>query len=241
MLFTLKRYSLKLSLLFAAPLLAFPAAVQVNGTCAYGSCSNVDVLNEGQSVNGSFSYLYTFGNGDQYQISSPFSASNSSTDGTNISFNPAVTYLGNSSQANAPSQADVLVIDLLQKYNWAGSTTGYYDEDTTASMSGPVGPGSTYEAQLFFNGNGLGLMGPYGPGTHTGTGEVYLSNLSNPLSADFQFTYRFGAGSAPGAGIATVPSTAAVPEPSSWACVLGGFVSLAWMGLRGKRSKEKNG
>ncbi len=237
---TLKRSSLKLGLIFVAPLLAFPAAIQVNGTCELGNCASVDVQADGGSASGSANYLYTFGNGDKYQISGPFSTSNSLANGTTIFFDPAALYMGNSSNASAPSQADVLTIDLLQSYNYAGSTVGYYDEDTVSSVTGPIASNSTYQAQLLYNGNGLGVMGPYGPGTNVGTGEVYLSSLPNPFSADFQFIYSFGAGSDPGALIATVPPGTATPEPASLACVLGGLATLAFARFRGNRSPAKN-
>jgi hypothetical protein len=73
-------------------------------------------------------------------------------------------------------------------------------------------------AELFFDGQGLGLVGPFGPGSHYGQNSVNLTGLSNPqdptgntLLADYQFTYDFQAGTAPGAS-ASSPSP--VPEPA---------------------------
>ena len=231
--------SLVLALALAMPGLALPAALSVNGTCELNSCSPVDTLNDGGATSGSVNFTYTFANGDRYQVSGAYSTGNSSTDGTSLSFNPAVVYLGTASNANAPSQADSLTMNFLQNYNFAGSLDGYYFENLTSSISGPIAADSTYTAQLSYNGNGLGVLGPYGPGTNSGFNQQNLTGLTSPLMADFNFIYSFGAGSDPGSGIATV-NPAATPEPSSVLLLLAGAVAFGSKFLFGSKEKIEN-
>jgi hypothetical protein len=209
-----------------APTLAFSTAVSINGSCPVGSCSNVDTLPEGGGLDGSLSTTYTFQNGDPYQITGHYGATSSADEGTNLNVNVTAVYLG-----TTPSQRDVLSISFLQNFALSGSLDGYYDEDTQASVLGATGPGSTFAAQLSYNGNGLGVMGPYGDGYNTGTGEVFLTGLTSPLAADYNFVYTFGSGSEYGATI----SSLALPEPG-YGVVVG--LLLAFVGLlKFKRSK----
>jgi hypothetical protein len=216
--------SLLVALALAAPGLVLPAALSLNGTCELNTCSPVDTLNVGQSTSGAVNFVYTFANGDRYQVSGDYSTGNDAVNGTSISFNPAVFYLGTAASSTAPSQADTLTLDFLQNYNFPGSLDGYYFESTTSSVSGPIASDSTYTAQLFYDGQGLGVMGPYGPGINTGFNQQNLTGLTNPLMADFNFVYSFGAGSDPGSGIASI---SAVPEPASLLLLLTGGVVVA--------------
>jgi hypothetical protein len=52
--------------LFSAPL--FAGSINVNGTCELGNCAKPDSLADGQSISLPFNFIYTFSNGDRFQI-----------------------------------------------------------------------------------------------------------------------------------------------------------------------------
>lgn len=207
----------KVGLLAAAigllvPASAFCTAVTVNGGCQVGNCSSVDTLAADAYQDGSFSTLYTFPNGDKFDVAGHFGATNSSTTGFDLNANVTAIYMGNTLPTTL-SQADVLSISFLQNFAAIGPLSnydGYYDEDTDSTVLGGAGSGTTFQAQLSINGNGLGVMGPFGDGVNHGTGEVFLSGLTDPITTDYQFIYTFGAGSDAGSTV----SSLVLPEPS---------------------------
>lgn len=207
MLSSLRPYLTLLVCLLAVPAIGLPAALSVNGTCELGNCSSPDVLAPDTSTSATFDFVYTFGNTDMYRVYGELEASNSSTEGTGIHIDLTAVYVGNA--AGGLSANDVLTTDMLQNYDVIGSLDGFYFQRSDANISGPIAGDSSFEAQLYYNGNGLGPIGPFvGPGFYSGSSEADLEGLTNPLSADFRFIFTFGAGSAPGATISTV-----VPEP----------------------------
>lgn len=207
MLSSSKRYLVLLVCFLAAPAIGLPAALLVNTTCELGTCASPDTLAADTSTSATFDFIYTFANTDMYRVYGDLGASNSTTDGTGIRIDLTAVYLGNA--AGGLSANDVLTTDMLQNYTVSGSLDGNYFERSDANISGPIAGDSSFEAQLYYNGNGLGAIGPFvGPGFYSGASDADLSGLTNPLSADFRFIFTFGEGSAPGAMISTV-----VPEP----------------------------
>jgi hypothetical protein len=192
-----------------APALGFSSTITVNGICEAGTCPTVDTLAFGSSTSGSFNFNYLFGNTDEYNILGQFAANNPTTGPTSIQFNATAVFVGNSTLTS--SQHDLLTIDDLQNYTVPHSLDGTYFEDTAASLGGPIAPASSFTAELFYNGNGVGVLGPFtGPGPHSASANRDLLRLSNPLEADFQFKFDFAAGSEVGSFISTVPEPGGV-------------------------------
>jgi hypothetical protein len=192
------------------PFAAKSASIVVNGTCE-SSCSS-GALSDGQSTSGSFNFDYTSGDGDIYDVSGSYGASYSNVTGSTIVVNPTFIYAG-----AAPSSGnDTITFDLYQFYfdaeccTWAGT----YSESVPLFLSSTAGPGSTIAGQLLFDGQSVGLVGPFGPGDYLVSESAALdfgfSDNSPFLLADYQFTAQFDAGTLPGAGA----SGAATPEPA---------------------------
>jgi hypothetical protein len=190
------------------PVLTLATAITVNGSCQAGACNSVDVLPDGGYTEGSLDFIYSFQNGDQFQITSHYGALNSSIEGWTLNVNSTAVYLGNS--GNNLSGHDVLSLSFLQNYSVTGDWDGTYSENTNASVVGPVGTGSVFQAQLLINNTSLGVMGPFGPGVTSASSEAYVAGLTSPIGGDFEFVYDFGEGSEPGATI----SSLALPEPN---------------------------
>ena len=199
---------------FFSKLLGFASSIVVNGTCEAGTCPLVDTLASGSSTSGAFNFDYTFGNTDKYNVFGDYAATNPISGDTTIYFNVTVIYTGNAT--STASLNDVFTIDDLQDYTVLTSLDGDYFENSAAGIGGLIASGSSFSAQLSFNGNGLGILGPFtGPGNYYATSDLDLTGLTSPLVADFQFQFDFAAGSNVGSYITTVP----VPEPGSMAPV----------------------
>ena len=204
-----------LGLTLLTPLAMQAGALSVNSTCYVGDCTNVDSLSNGQSTAGSFDVNYTFGDGDTYIISGTYNASYSTLGGSTIGINPVVTYTGSDPTAGT----DTIVLDFYQDYfdpsccTWAGT----YTESVPLNATGSFGPGSQMSGELFYDGVGVGLVGPF-----PAPGSYFVSESSNldfgandtaaTLAADYNFQYTFGEGTQPGAGETGVSATA---EPVS--------------------------
>jgi hypothetical protein len=206
------RHLTLLACLLAAPVLGLASSIAVNGT------QPTDTLTYGTSTNGTFNFDYVFGDSDKYDIFGDYSATNPILGPTTIQFNVTAVYEGNKTNTN--SKNDVLTIDDLQDYIVPYSLDGMYFEDTAADIGGPIASKSSFSAELFFNGHGLGMLGPFvGPGSSFASSSSDLTGLKSPLDAEFQFTFDFAKGSEVGSFISTVPKSA-VPEP-------GGVISTA--------------
>ena len=89
--YRLIKSSFMIALVLAAPRLAFPASLVVS--CPKSSpCPSV-TSNE-PTTTGSFDFLFTFVDGDLYEITGSYSVNNSFPNGTLLSFSPTVTYKG---------------------------------------------------------------------------------------------------------------------------------------------------
>lgn len=216
--------------LLLAPLGLHAGAISVNSTCYVGDCSNVDSIGNGQSTDGTFAFMYTFGDGDQYYISGTYGASYSTIGGSTISIDPTVTYTG-----SGPSLGtDTVDFDFFQDYydpsccTWAGT----YTESVPLNAAGAFGAGSQMSGELFYDGVGVGLVGPDpAPGSYFVTQSNNLDfgadDTIATLSADYNFHYTFGEGTEPGA----TEYASNAPEPLSFVLcwsgiVLGGIVLI---------------
>lgn len=207
-----KPYCLLMALTLGAPFIAKSASIVVNGVCepTAGSCPTVDSLSNGQETSGNFNFGVTV-NGDNYNVTGSYSASYSTDDGSEISVSPVVTYEG----LTPITQNDVITFDMFQNFydttccTWAGE----YTESIPLSVNAP---GSTAEAQLFYDNIGLGLVGPFGPGSYFVTQSANLDFLYDldtayTLYADYDFVFDFAPGTTEGAyEDSVIPPT---PEP----------------------------
>jgi hypothetical protein len=217
MLFRLGKLQLATPCLLLLSSAAFAADIQINGACIQGACpppsGTSDAVQFGQSIpltNGS--YLLSFGDGDQYSIAYSYSASYTAA-GTLIFIDPAVTYTG-----ITPSVGnDVINFNFFQNFysDSPGTWDGAYTENIPISISGDVGAGTTATGQLLYDGQSIGLEGPYGPGYNDGTNSKNLTGLDAPtLAGEYEFTYDFAAGSQPGSGGSSPAPPTATPEPA---------------------------
>ena len=197
--------------LLLLPSAAFAGAIEINGTCVLGTCPPVSgpsgAVQFNQSVGGMGSYSLLFPDTDTYSITWSFLASYMGS--TVLTVNPVVTYTG----VNPSVGNDVINFDFFQNYydNSPGSWDGAYTENVPLALLGPVGAGSTASAELFYDGQGLGLIGPFGPGSNFGQNTVGLSGLTaSTLAAEYEFNFDFTAGTLNGA---TGNASATVPEP----------------------------
>lgn len=202
--------------LLLSPFGAFAADIQINGVCIQGTCpppsGTSDALQFGQSVPmTSGSTVYTFGDGDQYSVMWSYSAAFNAS-GTTIFVDPTVSYIGSSASVGN----DLLTFSFYQNYydNSPGNWDGSYTESIPLMTAGNVGAGTSADGELFYDGQGLGIVGPYSLGNHFGTNTMTLTGLNDPtLSAQYLFQYSFKAGTQTGAGFMSPPASA-VPEPS---------------------------
>src|ERR1700723_1141613 len=75
---------------------AFAAAVSVNGTCELGDCATPDTLASGETLSEPFNFIYTFANGDTFQIQGVIGGANTAgTMWTDGGTQLTVAYLGN--------------------------------------------------------------------------------------------------------------------------------------------------
>jgi hypothetical protein len=199
-----------LAFLLSLPFAAFAADIQINGVCVVGTCpppsGTSDAIQFGQSIASVGSYPLTFADTDTYLITWSYSASYDAS-GTEIVINPAATYTG----ASPSLGNDVITFNFFQNIydDSPGSWDGLYTETVPLALYGNVGAGSTVSGELFWDGQGLGLVGPFGVGYHSGQNSATLTGLDDPtLAAEYEFTYDFQAGTQPGGG-----GDSPVPEP----------------------------
>jgi hypothetical protein len=219
---------------------AKPAAIDVNGTCEVGNCSSVDSLSLGQSIGLSpFNFNYVAG-ADTYNLSGSYAASYTAS-GTFIAVFISAIYTGSS-----PSTGnDTLTFNMLQNYFNSGPGTwdGTYTEHVPLVIGGQVGPSSSVTGNLFYDGQGVGQVGPFiGSGSYNADQSANLTGLDgDTLAADFQFVFDFTPGTQPGAG-ATVAFSSTVPEPAQTipaALALSALLGIGLMRLRSRTSKKR--
>ena len=201
--------------LLLLPFIASAGDIQINGTCVVGACpppsGTSDALQFNQSIGlTTGSYSLTFADTDQYSITWSYSASYTAA-GTQLFIDPAATYIG----ASPSVGNDDIAFDFFQNFydNSPGSWDGSYTESVPLNISGNVGAGSTASGQLFYDGQSLPLVGPFGLGSHLGQNTATLTGLTDPtLAAEYELVFDFQAGTQTGAGDSS-PAASSVPEP----------------------------
>ncbi|MGD1070142.1 MAG: hypothetical protein ABSB15_08375 [Bryobacteraceae bacterium] len=184
------------------------------------------------SITGGFNFDYTFTDGDMYNILGTYSASYSTADGSTISVNPLISYAG-----TAPSVGDDLIdFTLSQDYfdpsccTWAGT----YYETIPLFLADTAGPGSTISGQVMYDGQSVGLAGPFGPGAYLVSQSANLDfgafDTDPTLSVVFQLDAQFDAGTLPGAS-----ASSAAPEPPTIIPCVVGLILIAY----GSRARKR--
>jgi hypothetical protein len=153
---------------------------------------------------GSDTYAFNVG-GNPFSLCTTFDASYSSFS-TELDANPVVTYTG----ASALATSETIDVDFFQNYYAAGP--GNWDGTYSEQIPFELDVDGTASAEYFWDGQGVGLVGPFsGPGTTNTTNSAYLIGLdANTLSTEAEFSFTFAAGSAPGS---VNESVSATPEP----------------------------
>ena len=213
------------ALALALPALGLCDAVEINGTCVSGSCTTPDAISYPGSSSGSNSTNITV-NGDTFNVLTSFSATFNGS-GTSMTADPTVTYTGSSPLTNT----DAITINFFQRFYYPGTSVtwnGTYNENFPFT----VATDTTAAAELFIDGQGIGAVGPYGPGSYNVSKSANLSGLNgNYLTYDFQYTFDFNPGAAPGT---TVSST---PEPAQTIPVASAIVGCGLFGLIRRRKQ----
>jgi hypothetical protein len=219
------------------------AIVKLSGTCEVGNCSALmaDAITYGTSVPTTpFSFNYTFANTDEYSVNGTYAASYGAA-GSLFQVTLGVTYVGNST--NSASQSDAFNINIRQDIfdNSPGTFDGTYTESIPVSIFGAVGSGSSVAAELLWDGQSVGLIGPFvGDGSFYGSKSANLTGLTgNYLAGDFRFMFNFAAGTQPGAGSSVPNSTPEPAETIPAALMLG--ATLMFIGHKKRQSFDKGG
>ena len=208
---THKNFVLIVACIALAPFAAKAGSIQVNGTCEVGTCPlPTDSLGDTQSNSGTFDFDVTVGvHSDLYEVSGSYSASYTHAGGSTIQVNPTVTYMG----GTTTSTTDTITFDYFQNYvdPIGSSWDGTYEESVPLFLSANAGPSSTVQGQLEYDGQTVGVVGPFGPGTYYVSNSKALSGLTagNTLMADYNFVFTFDPGTVSGAG-----ASSTTPEPS---------------------------
>jgi len=211
----------------ALPFLGVSASVQLNGVCVNGSCTPTPLTyGIGNSQSGSTSNGIMLGS-DPYSINTSF-ALGIYADGTNyIDFYPTAVYVGSS----PASTTDTITVDLLASIYDPG--IGNWNGTYTEHVPLVVAQNSVASGQLLVDGQGIGQVGPYGPGSYDIYESATLTGINGAtLSYSFDYTYIFFAGTLPGA----TDSSPAIPEPAT---IIPAALALAGFGLLGLRRRKR--
>lgn len=207
--------------------MASAAAIQANTTCELGNCAVPGTLSSGGTTSGTENFNFTFGNGDQYHVTTGYSATD-----TPITFNFSANavYTGNNGNTKAPSVGgDTLTVDFLEDFAYTGTSASMGASSAVLTEEGNA-PGSYSEANVYYDNMGIGVMGPYyGPGMALFTaGPTVVNGLGNPIDGDFRYILYFA------------PGTSPVPEPATASMFLLATLALVFVFAR-YRTKRKEG
>ena len=173
------------------------------------------------------------GSSDPYSVTGTSYAAYSAVSGTTFQVNINVAYSG----AVATTATDSFVIDVYDNFFNAspGTWNGTYSEASGATISSGLGGGSEFSMNVFYDGNGVGQLGPFTSSAADATASASLTGLTGPtLSGDFEFSYTFGIGTTPGASMAATP--AVTPEPRETVPLLLVGLAGAWWYSRKNRT-----
>jgi hypothetical protein len=213
-----QRPLIALAVFLIAPALALPSSIEVNSVCEVGTCPlPTDTLAPGSSIPETDFNFTVDVNGDPFDIFGDYSAyntSNSPSGSVGIALDVTAVYEGSSPTA----QDDEIFVEDLQNNTVPGSFSlaGTYGESLTASFDGPVANNTSVRGQMFFNGDGLGTVGPFsGPASQSMSAPLGLTGTI--LDEDFQVVLDFGKGTQSGSsstGVVTGSTIAPTPEPT---------------------------
>jgi hypothetical protein len=204
----------------ALPILGVSATVNVNG--------GTTTYTPGTITSGSFSEAIFVG-ADEYYLSSTYAYGATAAGGTTITFIPTVTYIG----ASPTTSADTINFNFLANIfdSAASNWNGTYNENVPLV----VGAGSTASGELFVDGQGVGLVGPYGPGSYNVSLSAPLTGVNgSTLALAYDFTFTFSAGSPDGTASSS-PAPTTTPEPATVIPAALGLVGFGLMALRRRK------
>ncbi len=228
------------------PALFIPAAhagaISVNGTCQLGNCATPDTLAIGQSVSQPFNIIYTFANGDSFQIQGTLAQANSGINNySNAGTQVTATFLG--SESGTQSGTDVITVELLQNFQGGQTVSSSTASDSLyGGFAGAVAATSAAERDLVIDSTALPPLGPFGPSTTTFSASntgIVVGGLGNPVLFSNRYIATFGVGSGIGAtilmsaspafgtpaisknGITPLFSSSNTIQPSSWVSIYG--------------------
>ena len=221
------RISCAVALALAIPAFGMCAAVSVNGVCVSGNCVTPDAIASQGSTSGTTSNTITI-NGDLFRVDTTFSASFPS--GTSFTADPAVTYLG-----TAPlTHSDNVTVDMYQSFFDPG--TGItWDGTYNEHFPGTVPDHAMASAETFINGQGIGLLGSYGPGSYLTSASADLTGLDgNTITYDVRLMLDFSPGLQPGASF----TSSVTPEPVETIPVAIGLAGCGLMAYRRRKASS---
>jgi hypothetical protein len=206
------------------PLLGVSATVNVNG--------GTTTYNPGTITSGSFNQAIFVGS-DEYFLSATYAYGVTTAQGgpTTITFLPTVTYIGGS----PTTSADTINFNLLAGIFYAqGSSATTWDGTYTETVPLLVPTGATASGELFADGQGVGLVGPYGPGTYNVTQSANLTGVvGQTLNYAYDFTFTFGLGT-PSLTSTSSPASS-TPEPATMIPAAIGLVGFGMLALRRRK------
>jgi len=184
------------------------------GTCTV-DCSSATPITVGGPTTGyaqttgpnTFSTTVTVGS-DLYSLTGTESASYTGGQ-TYFQVHIGAAYVG----ASPSATEDMFTVDVLQNfYDTVGSSwDGHYTETTNVNLDPSLPAGSSFSTNLFYNGQAVGVLGPYTSSVAGAQTSADLTGLTDPnLQADFQFKFDFASGTPTGVGADFTEST---PEP----------------------------
>jgi len=234
MLHRLRALSLALLSIGFTVAVAHADIVDVDGSCTPGVCGATPELTAGQTSGPtSFSFLYTAGSGDTYDIAGMYSASFVGPDyPTSFMADVTATYTGNKGTTTA---ADTFTVDVLTSFYDASCCTwaGLYNENVVLpSFTGPAG--SSFVGNFLWDGVGIQPLTFTAAGSQSASATLgdpnppYDSTFTQPLlTADFDGVFTFAAGTTAGEGTSVVTT----PEPVGVFPVMlvGMWLGLVWM------------
>jgi len=200
------------------PLMAVSATVTING--------GTITFAPGSTTGGPFTQSLTVGS-DPYTVAATYFYGATTSGGTTIGFFPTVTYTGTTPAATT----DTINFDLTATISDPGATTwdGTYNENVPLI----VPTNATGSGELFVDGQGVGLVGPYGPGTYNVSESANLTGLTgSTLNFSYDFTFVFAAGTVPGTSSS---SPVVTPEPATMIPAALGLIGFGALALRRRK------